>query len=220
MNKLIGPQDVKALFHDGMRIMVGGFANRGAPARLLDLVVESGVKNITVISNDTGDPDLTVGRLVRSRQAVKFITSHIGKNPEASDALLEGRMELELSPQGTLAERIRSGGAGMGGVLVKTGLGTVVEEGKQKIAALGETWILETALRAEIALVKAYKADTMGNLVYRGTARNFNPLIATAADIVIVEADEIVPAGALDPDQIVTPFIYATHILKKGGRDE
>ena len=220
MSKLISHAEVKALFYDGMRLMIGGFANRGAPKTLIDLVVESGVKDITVISNDTGDPDLTTGRLVRSGQAKKFICSHVGMNPETSEAIAEGRMELELCPQGSLAERIRSGGAGLGGALVKAGLGTIMEDGKQKVEIHGETWLLETPLRANIALVKARKSDMVGNLAYRGTSRNFNPLLAMAADIVIVEADEIVATGELAPDDIVTPSVFTTHILEGGSKDE
>jgi acetate CoA/acetoacetate CoA-transferase alpha subunit len=220
MSKLIKAAEIKSLFYDGMCLMSGGFANHGAPRTLIDLVVESGVKNITVISCDTGDPDLTNGRLVHSGQAKKFICAHVGMNPEASEALAAGRMELELSPQGTLAERIRSGGAGLGGALVRTGMGTVIEQGKQKVEIDGVTWLLEKPLRADIALVKARKADTFGNLAYRGTSRNYNPLIAMAADIVIVEADEIVPPGTLAPDDIITPSVFVTYILEGGSKDE
>jgi acetate CoA/acetoacetate CoA-transferase alpha subunit len=220
MSKLISPENIKALFYDGMRLMMGGFACHGAPKTLIDLVVESGVKDITVISNDTGDPDVASGRLVRSGQAKKFISSHVGMNPETSAAIAEGRMEVELCPQGSFAERVRSGGTGLGGILVKTGLGTVIEEGKQKVAVNGETWLLETPLRANIAFVKARKSDTVGNLAYRGTSRNFNPLVAMAADIVIVEADEIVPVGELAPDDIVTPSVFITYILEGGAKDE
>lgn len=203
------------LFHDDMSLMIGGFANRGSAKNLIDMVVESGVQNISIISNDSGDPDLTVGRLVRSGQAKRLTASHVGMNPELGEAVLAGRMELELSPQGTLAERIRCGGAGMGGILVKTGLGTVIEEGKQKIEVNGETYLLETPLTAEIALVKAYKADTMGNLVYKGTQRNFNPLVAMAGKTVIVEAEEIVPVGSLDMDEIHTPGLFVSMVWNR-----
>ena len=210
MNKLTKKSEIMKLFHDDMTIMIGGFANRGSAKRLIDMVVESAVKDITIISNDSGDPDLTVGRLIRSGQAKKLIASHVGMNPELGEAVLSGRMELELSPQGTLAERIRCGGAGMGGVLIKTGLGTVIEEGKQKIEVNGQTYLLELPLTAEIALVKAYKADTMGNLVYKGTQRNFNPLVAMAGKTVIVEAEEIVPVGSLDMDEVHTPGVFVS----------
>jgi acetate CoA/acetoacetate CoA-transferase alpha subunit len=214
-SKLISDEAVKDLFKDGLRIMIGGFANHGAPARLIDLLVESGAHGLTIISNDSGDPDLTVGRLVRSGQAKKFICSHVGRNPEMGKACAEGRIEVELSPQGTLAERIRCGGGGIGGVLLRTGMGTVIEEGKRKIEVDGVEYLLETPLVADIALVKAKKADEYGNLVYRGTSRNFNPLIAMAGKLVIVEAEEIVPVGALDADSIHTPGILVHKILER-----
>lgn len=215
MNKLAGKSEIMKLFHDDMTLMIGGFANRGSAKKLIDMVVESGVQDISIISNDSGDPDLTVGRLIRSGQAKKLTASHVGMNPELGEAVLAGRMELELSPQGTLAERIRCGGAGMGGILVKTGLGTIIEEGKQKIEVNGQTYLLETPLTAEIALVKAYKADTLGNLVYKGTQRNFNPLVAMAAKTVIVEAEEIVPVGSLDMDEIHTPGVFVSMVWNK-----
>ena len=218
MNKLVSKSEIIKLFHDDMTLMCGGFANRGNPRKLIDMVVESGVQNLSIISNDAGDPDLTIGRLIRSRQAKKLIASHVGMNPELGQAVLEGRMELELSPQGTLAERIRCGGTGMGGVLIKTGLGTVIEEGKQKIEVNGQSYLLELPLTAEIALVKAYKADALGNLVYRGTQRNFNPLVAMAGKTVIVEAEEIVPVGALDMDEIHTPGVFVS--LVWNGKEE
>lgn len=198
-----------------MTIMCGGFANRGSAKKLIDMVVESSVQNITVISNDAGDPDLTIGRLIRSGQAKKLLASHVGMNPELGEAVLAGKMELELSPQGTLAERIRCGGAGMGGTLIKTGLGTIIEEGKQKIEINGQNYLLELPLTAEIALVKAYKADTMGNLVYKGTQRNFNPLVAMAGKTVIVEAEEIVPVGTLDMDEIHTPGVFVSMVWNR-----
>ncbi|QIB68703.1 CoA transferase subunit A [Aminipila butyrica] len=212
MNKLVGRSEIMKLFHDNMTIMCGGFANRGSAAKLIDMAVESGVQGMYIISNDSGDPDLTVGRFIRSGQAKKITASHVGMNPELGESVLAGKMELELSPQGTLAERIRCGGAGLGGVLVTTGMGTIIEEGKQKVEVNGQTYLLETPLTAEIALVKAHKADVMGNLVYKGTQRNFNPLVAMAAKTVIVEADEIVPAGALDMDEIHTPGVFVSMI--------
>lgn len=212
MNKLASKSEIMTQFHDNMTLMIGGFANRGNARKLIDMVVESGVKNIAVISNDAGDPDLTIGRLIRSGQAKKLTASHVGMNPELGEAVLAGRMELELSPQGTLAERVRCGGAGLGGVLVKTGLGTIIEEGKEKIEVNGQTYLLELPLTADIALVKAYKADTMGNLVYKGTQRNFNPLVAMAGKTVIVEAEEIVPAGTLDMDEIHTPGLFVSMV--------
>lgn len=217
MNKLKSAEEIKALFYNSMTLMIGGFANHGSPKRLIDLIVDSGVQGINVISNDAGDPDLTNGRLVRSRQAVKFTSSHVGMNPELGEAIATGEIELVLCPQGNLAERIRCGGAGLGGVLVKTGLGTVMQEGKQLVEVNGETWMLETPLRANIAIIKAHKADKIGNLTYRGSAQNFNPLVAMAADIVIVEADEIVEVGELDENIVVTPSVFVTYILEGEG---
>ncbi|MCM8711246.1 CoA transferase subunit A [Clostridium sp. SYSU_GA19001] len=213
MNKVVSKAKIMEQFKDGQRIMIGGFANRGNPDKIIDLLVESKVKNLTIIANDAGDPGITNGKLVRSGQVKKYICSHVGMNPEAGEAASEGKFELELVPQGTLAERIRCGGAGLGGVLVKTGIGTLIEEGKRKIEVDGETYLLETPLKADISLVKAHKADTMGNLVYRGTSRNFNPLVAMAGKLVIVEAEEIVPAGSLNPDEIITPGVFVHMIL-------
>jgi acetate CoA/acetoacetate CoA-transferase alpha subunit len=212
ISKVVSKSEIMKLFKDNMSIMCGGFANKGNPNKLIDMVVESGIQNLTIISNDSGDPDLTIGRFVRSGQMKKLIASHVGMNPEMGQAVLAGKIELELSPQGTLAERIRCGGAGMGGVLVKTGLGTVIEEGKQKLTIDGQAYLLETPLTAEIALVKAYKADTIGNLVFKGTQRNFNPLVAMAGKTVIVEAEEIVPVGSLNMDEIVTPGLFVSMI--------
>lgn len=212
ISKIVSKNEIMKLFNDNMTIMCGGFANKGNPKKLIDMVVESGVQSLTIISNDAGDPDLTTGRFIRSGQAKKLIASHVGMNPELGQAVLAGKMELELSPQGTLAERIRCGGAGLGGVLVKTGIGTVIEEGKQKLEVNGQTYLLEVPLTADIALIKAYKADAMGNLVYKGTQRNFNPLVAMAGKTVIVEAEEIVPVGSLDMDEIVTPGVFVSLI--------
>ncbi len=212
INKIASKEEIIALFQDNMTIMCGGFANRGSAKKLIDMLVESGVQNLSIISNDAGDPDLTVGRLIRSGQAKKLTASHVGMNPELGQAVLAGDMELELCPQGTLAERVRCGGAGLGGVLIRTGLGTIIEEGKQKLEVNGKTYMLETPLTADVALVKAYKADTMGNLVFKGTQRNFNPLVAMAGKIVIVEAEEIVEPGCLDMDEIITPGLFVSMI--------
>lgn len=212
ISKLVSKNEIMKLFKDNLTIMCGGFANKGNPDKLIDMVVESGIRNLTLISNDAGDPDLTIGRFVRSGQAKKLIASHVGMNPELGQAVLAGKMELELCPQGTLAERIRCGGTGLGGVLIKTGIGTVIEEGKQKLEVNGQTYLLELPLTADIALVKAFKADTHGNLVFKGTQRNFNPLVAMAGKTVIVEAEEIVPVGSLEMDEIVTPSIFVSMI--------
>jgi len=213
VNKVFQRKEVLGKFSDGQRIMIGGFATKGVPDSLIDVLVESGVKDLTIIANDTGDPDVGPGKLVRNRQVSKYLCSHIGRNPEAGTLGISGEMEVELCPQGTLAERIRCGGAGLGGVLTRTGVGTVMEEGAQKFDVDGQSYLLATPLRADIALVKAKKADTFGNLVYHGTSRNFNPLVAMAAEFVIVEAEEIVPVGSIDPDHVMTPGVFVNMIL-------
>lgn len=199
--------------------MIGGFANYGVPVKLIDLIIASGAKNLTIISNDTGLAGIGASKIFASRQGNKLICSYIGMNPEAlklvGDMTKSGELELELNPQGTLVERIRCGGAGLGGVLVRTGMGTMIEAGKQKIEVQGTPYLLETPLTADIALVKAWKADTYGNLVYRGTSRNYNPIIATAGKTVIVEAEEIVPAGTFAPDQVMTPGVFVHMVLAK-----
>ncbi|MHB8074659.1 CoA transferase subunit A [Desulfosporosinus fructosivorans] len=215
MHKIYAREEVLKKFTDGQRIMIGGFASRGVPDNLIDLLVESGAKNLTIISADTGQSGIGVGKLVSSKQMNRAIISHVGKNPDTGRAASTGELEVEFSPQGNLAERIRCGGTGLGGVLVTTGLGTVIEQGKQKVVVAGKTYLLETPLHADIALVKAWKADTMGNLVYRGTSRNFNPLVAMAADLVIVDTEEIVPIGTIDPNHVVTPGLLVHMILAR-----
>ena len=217
VNKLRRRDEIIEKFADNQRIMIGGFATKGVPDKLIDALVASGAKNLTVISNDTGDPGVGQGKLVGSRQAVKYVCSHLGRNPEASALGSSGELDVELCPQGTLAERIRCGGSGLGGVLTKTGLGTVIEESSRKLEVDGESYLLATPLRADIALVRARKADTFGNLLYHGTSRNFNPLVAMAADLVIVEADEIVQVGSIDPDFVMTPGVVVHMILAQDG---
>lgn len=215
MNKVVSRQAALAKFNDGQTIMIGGFLAVGTPESLVDGLIERQIKDLTIIGNDTGFVDKGIGKLVVNKQAKKVIVSHIGTNPETGRQMHAGELEVELVPQGTLAERIRCGGAGLGGVLTPTGVGTVVEKGKEKIDIQGRTYLLELPLRADIALIKAAKADTMGNLVYRRSARNFNPLMAMAADLVIVEAEEIVEVGGLDPDEIMTPGILVDMIVQK-----
>ena len=199
---------------DGSVLMIGGFFGTGTPESLVDGLVEKKIKDITIITNDTAFIDKGVGKLVVNKQVKKAIASHIGTNPETGRQMNAGEMEVILVPQGTLAERIRCAGAGLGGVLTPAGVGTVVEQGKEKKEIDGKTYLLEPPLKADIALIKAAKADTMGNLVYRRAARNFNPLMAMAADFVIVEAEEIVEVGGLDPDEIMTPGIFVDLIIK------
>jgi len=214
MNKVAKREEALAKFADNQVLMIGGFLATGTPESLVDGLLEKGVKNLTVIANDTSFVDRGVGKLVVSKQVKKVIVSHIGTNKETGRQMNAGELDVELVPQGTLAERIRCGGAGLGGVLTPTGVGTIVEEGKQKIISNGKTYLLELPLKADVALIKAWKADTSGNLVYRRSARNFNPLMAMAADYVIVEAEEIVETGSLDPDEIMTPGVLVDMIIK------
>jgi acetate CoA/acetoacetate CoA-transferase alpha subunit len=214
MNKIKTIEEIAELFTDNQVIMFGGFLGTGTPESLVELLLKKGVKNLTVIGNDTSFIDRGIGRLVVSRQVGKAIVSHVGTNKETGRLMNSGEMKVELVPQGTLAERIRSAGAGLGGFLTPTGVGTIVEEGKQKLTVGGVDYLLELPLKADIAILKAYKADKSGNLVYRRAARNFNPLMALAADLVIVEAEEIVEVGALNPDEVVTPGTLVDIIIK------
>ncbi|MFY9173761.1 MAG: acetate CoA-transferase subunit alpha [Peptococcia bacterium] len=214
MSKVVLREEALATFTDNQTIMIGGFLAVGSPESLIDGLVEKGVKNLTIIANDTSYPDRGVGKLIVNRQARKIIVSHIGTNKETGRQMNAKELEVDLVPQGTLAERIRSGGAGLGGFLTPTGVGTVVEEGKEKIVIGDKTYLLELPLKADIALVKAWMADTYGNLIFRRSARNFNPLMAMAADIVIVEAEEIVKTGTLDPDSIMLPGALVDMIIQ------
>lgn len=214
MSKVKSYEEAVALFADGQTLMIGGFLATGTPESLIEGLVIKGNNKLTIIANDTAFPDRGVGKLIVNKQAAKVIVSHIGTNPETGRQFNQQELEVEFSPQGTLAERIRCGGSGLGGVLTPTGVGTVVEQGKDKVVRGDKTYLLELPLRADIALIKAWRADTCGNLVYRRAARNFNPLMAMAADVVIVEAEEIVEAGCLDPDEVMTPGIFVDLIIK------
>lgn len=214
MNKLATKEDVLARLRDGQVIMIGGFLNTGTPEALVDVLIEKSVKNLTVIANDTAFPEKGIGKLVVNKQVARVIVSHIGTNPETGRQMNSGELKVDLTPQGTLAERIRCGGAGLGGVLTPTGVGTLVGEGKEQITSEGKTYLLELPIRADIALIKAWKADKYGNLVYNRAARNFNPLMAMAADLVIVEAEEILEVGSLDPDQVMTPGACVDMIIQ------
>lgn len=206
-------QQASRFFRDGMTIMVGGFMGVGTPPRLVDTLLASGVRDLTLIANDTAFVDVGIGPLIVNGRVKKVIASHIGTNPETGRRMIAGEMEVQLVPQGTLIERIRCGGAGLGGVLTPTGVGTVVEEGKQTLIFEGKKYLVELPLRADLALIRAHQADALGNLTYQLSARNFNPLIALAADITLVEADEIVPVGAIAPDHVVTPGAVIDHII-------
>lgn len=211
--KLMSIEDAASFFRDGMTIMVGGFMGIGTPPRLVEALLESGVRDLTLIANDTAFIDTGTGPLIVNGRVSKVIASHIGTNPETGRRMISGEMEVVLVPQGTLIEQIRCGGAGLGGFLTPTGVGTVVEEGKQTLTLDGKTWLLERPLRADTALIRAHRCDALGNLTYQLSARNFNPLIALAADITLVEPDELVDTGELQPDHIVTPGAVIDHII-------
>ncbi len=211
--KLITLQNASDFFRDGMTIMVGGFMGVGTPPRLVEALLDSGVRDLTLIANDTAFVDTGIGPLIVNGRVSKVIASHIGTNPETGRRMIANEMEVQLVPQGTLIEKIRCGGAGLGGFLTPTGVGTVVEEGKQTLSLDGRTWLLERPLRADLALIRAHRADPLGNLTYQLSARNFNPLIALAADMTLVEPDEMVATGDLLPDQIVTPGAVIDHIV-------
>lgn len=214
MNKIISLEKVSKLFKDDMTLMIGGFLGIGTPEILIDELIRKNVKNLTIIVNDTSFANKGVGRLIANKQIKKVITSHIGTNPESIRQVSENKMELELCPLGTLAERIRCGGNGLGGFLTPTGVGTQIEEGKQKIKINGKTYLLEMPLRADMALILGYQVDKKGNITYNKTARNFNPLIAMAADTVIVVAENLVEIGEIDPEQVITPGILVDYIVK------
>jgi len=207
------------LLFDGMTIMSGGFGLCGIPENLIAALRDSGVKNLTVVSNNAGVDDFGLGLLLQTRQIKKMISSYVGENATFEKQYLSGELELEFNPQGTLAERIRAGGAGIPGFYTKTGVGTMIAEGKEEKVFDGETYILERGLKADLAIVKAWKGDAEGNLVYRLTARNFNPMMATAGKVTVAEVEELVPVGALDADAIHTPGIFVQRIVQ-GARYE
>jgi acetate CoA/acetoacetate CoA-transferase alpha subunit len=199
---------------EGASLMVGGFMGVGTPERLMDELVRQGKRNLTVIANDTAMPGVGIGKLVSAGLLRKAITSHIGLNPETQKKMIAGEIEVELVPQGTLIERIRSAGYGLGGVLTPTGVGTVVEEGKRKLEVDGREYLLETALHADFALVQAFLSDYYGNLTYVLTARNFNPVIAMAGKTVIADAEHVVPVGMISPDHIITPAAIVDYLVR------
>lgn len=209
----INLKDAVAMIPDGSSVMVGGFMGVGTPERLIDEMVHQGRKNLTIIANDNALPGIGIGKLVTAGLVRKTIASHIGLNPETQKKMIEGSMEVELIPQGTLIERIRAAGYGLGGILTTTGVGTVVEEGKSKIEVDGITYLLEKPLRADFALLQAFLCDYLGNLTYALTARNFNPIIAMAAETVIVDAEHIVPVGLIPPDNVVTQAPIVDYVI-------
>jgi acetate CoA/acetoacetate CoA-transferase alpha subunit len=211
--KAIPLQDAVAMIPDGASLMIGGFMAVGTPERLIDELVRQGKRNLTVIANDTAMPGRGIGKLVSAGLISRLIASHIGLNPETQQQMIAGKIAVDLVPQGTLIERIRAGGFGLGGILTPTGVGTVVEEGKRRIEVDGKDYLLETALRADFALVHAFLGDYLGNLSYALTARNFNPVIAMATDTVIVTAEHIVPVGVIAPEHVVTPAPVVDYLV-------
>lgn len=207
-----------ALIPDGARLMIGGFMGAGTPPRLIDELVRQRKRDLTVIANDTARPGFGIGKLIAADLVRRIITSHIGTNPETQQRMLAGTVEVELVPQGTLAERIRAGGFGLGGVLTPTGVGTSVQEGKNTLNVDGRTYLLERPLKADFALLAAKRADYYGNLEYALTSRNFNPVMATAARCVIAEAEDIVPVGVIPPDAVGTPHVLVRYVVGQGGR--
>lgn len=211
--KTVSLEKAVAMIPDGASLMVGGFMGVGTPERVMDELTRQGKRDLTVIANDTATPGRGIGKLVTAEAVRKAIVSHIGLNPETQKKMIAGEMEVELVPQGTLIERLRAAGHGLGGILTPTGVGTKVEEGKRKIEIDGASWLLETALKADFALVEAFLSDYYGNLVYALTARNFNPVIAMAANTVIVDAAHIVPVGMISPDHVVTPAVLVDYVV-------
>ena len=214
-SKVAGVQEALTHIESGQTIMLSGFTNVGSPNNFIVKMAEAGITDIELIANDAGNDHADgIGTLICQHRVKKLTASHVGLNPKVAEQMNAGELEVVLVPQGTLAERIRCGGAGLGGVLTPTGVGTVVAEGKQVIQVNGRDYLLETPLRAQVAVVKAWKADTSGNLVYRRAGRNFNPLMAMAADFVIAEVEEVVEVGQLDPDEIMTPGVCVDLVVK------
>ena len=212
--KLVSMEEAISHIKDGMTVHVGGFLACGTPESIVTALIEKGVKDLTIVCNDTGFVDKGVGRLVVNNQVKKVIASHIGTNPETGKKMHDGTMEVELVPQGTLAERVRAAGYGLGGVLTPTGLGTVVQEGKSIVNVDGKDYLLEKPIKADVAVLFGSKVDEQGNVICEKTTKNFNPLMATAADVVIVEALEIVPAGSLSPEHLDISKIFVDYIVE------
>jgi acetate CoA/acetoacetate CoA-transferase alpha subunit len=215
MSKVLHVEALAALIPDGASVMIGGFMGVGSPLRMIDALVARVARDLTIIANDTAHPGFAIGKLIDAGCVARVIASHIGLNPVTQKAMIAGDIVVELVPQGTLAERIRAGGFGLGGVLTATGVGTVVEEGKQVIESDGEIYLLEKPLKADFALIKAKTSDYHGNLEYSLTARNFNPLMPMAAATVIAEFDHIVPLGGILPDSVVTPGVLVDYLVAK-----
>jgi acetate CoA/acetoacetate CoA-transferase alpha subunit len=215
MHKAIGLAEAVAMIPDGASLMIGGFMGVGSPHRLIDELLRQGRKDLTVIGNDAARPGVGIGRLVDAKVVKRMVASHIGTNPEIQRQMIAGETIVELCPQGTLVERMRSAEYGLGGVLTPTGIGTVVAEGKKQLEIEGKMYLLELPLAADFALIAAHRADYAGNLEYALTSRNFNPIMAMAADTVIAEAAEIVPVGVIPPDDVITPAVLVDHLLER-----
>lgn len=213
MKGVLKPDAAAALIPDGASLLIGGFMGVGSPERLIDAIVARGVRDLTIIANDTAHPARGIGKMVRAGLVSRVVTSHIGLNPQTQAKMIAGELEVELVPQGTLIERIRSGGAGLGGVLTPTGIGTEVEDGKQIIEVRGKPYILELPITADFALLGAWQADYIGNLAFTLTAHNFNPIIALAATTVLAEPESVVPVGAIPPDMVKTPGVLVDHLV-------
>ncbi|MCL2852478.1 MAG: CoA transferase subunit A [Defluviitaleaceae bacterium] len=216
MGKQTSIEQAAALIKDGDTIMVGGFMANGTPEKLIDALVAAGTKNLTLICNDTSFVDKGVGKMVVNKQFKKIISTHIGLNKETGRQMSAGETEVDLVPQGTLVERIRAAGFGLGGILTPTGLGTLIEEGKEKITVDGKTYLLEKPLFADVALLYAHKVDKAGNMIYKGSENNFNNVMASAARVTIVEAGELVEIGRIDPNLVNTPGVFVNHIVDGG----
>ncbi|MGL4641475.1 MAG: CoA transferase subunit A [Cetobacterium sp.] len=215
MKKLVSIDFAASLIKNDSSLMIGGFLKCGSPKEIIEKLLENGTKDLTIIANDTSFPDFERGKLIVNKRVKKAIVSHIGTNPETGKQMNSGELEVELVPQGTLAERIRAAGAGLGGVLTPTGVGTIVQEGKDIIEVDNKKYLLEKPLKADVALIYGTKVDSFGNISFFGSTRNFNTIMATAADIVIVEADEIIE-GSLEPNEIVIPGIFVDYVVKGG----
>ncbi|MGF1877341.1 CoA transferase subunit A [Photobacterium frigidiphilum] len=216
MKKMISAEAIASKLYDGMTIMIGGFMANGAPEGLIDILLAHNIKDITLITTDTGTPITGSGRLISERRIKKLYASHVGTNPETGSQMNAGELAVELVPQGTLAERIRAGGAGLGGILTPTGLGTLVAENKQVITVDGEDFLLEKPLRADLAFIRGSIVDIKGNVFYKKTTQNFNPLMATAADLVIVEAEKLVDVGQIEPECVHTPGLFVDYVYQGG----
>jgi acetate CoA/acetoacetate CoA-transferase alpha subunit len=218
-NKIVTLDEVMDKITDGMTIMVGGFLSVGSPLNILDAIAEKGIKDLTLISNDTSIPGVGNSKLIAGKLVKKVITSHIGTNPETGKQMMEGTLEVQLVPQGSLAEMIRAAGAGLGGVLTPTGVGTEAAEGKQTIEIGNKKYLVELPLKADVAILRGTLVDTFGNVFYNKTTQNFNPVMATAANTVIVEAEQIVKEGEIDPNKVKTPGIFVDYIIRSNSNE-